>query len=148
MRVIERMVALRDVGKTTCATVEVRQLVSGPRGADVVAQAHGFRSIASAWDEISAADAHAIVATLLHRDLAYGQVIMPFDKAADLATQLFDLVPEPHTYFTNGEWARSAGDSDPAELRSFNPISDATLDSGVVCLGDGRAALFWVEDED
>ncbi len=148
MNVINRMVQLRDAGHTTCATVDVPAHVDGPSGADLVVQAQGFRGIAPQWDEISASDAHAIVATLLHRDLAYGNEIMPFATAADLATQFFDLVPEPHTYFTNGDWARSAANSAQAELSSYNPISDATLDSGVVCLGDGRAALFWVEDED
>ncbi len=38
--------------------------------------------------------------------------------------------------------------SGQATLSGFSPISDATLDSGVVCLGDGRAALFWVQDDD
>ena len=63
------------------------------------------------------------------------------------------VVPEPHTYFTNGDWTTS---SDPASdsthplatLEGWDPISDATYDSGVVCVGEGSAAVLWVEEED
>ncbi len=68
---------------------------------------------------------------------------MPLEIAVDLATRFFYLVPKPHTYFTNGDWSLDAEASSRATLSAFSPISDATLDSGVVCLGDGRAALYW-----
>lgn len=148
MNLIARILQLRDAGHTTCTIVDLPGHEAGPSAADHVVQTHGFRGIAADWEEISATDAHAIVATLLHRDLAYGQEIMPLETAADLATQLFDLVSEPHTYFTNGGWSVNPETSVPATLSGFNPISEATLDSGVVCVGDGRALLFWVQDEE
>ena len=122
---------------------------TGPSAVDRLVQAHGFRAIATEWQEISAADAQAIVTTLLHRDLAYDEEIMPLDIASDLATQFLDLAPEPQSFFTNGDWSMNVdGKGSPASLAAFDPISDATLDSGVVCLGDGRAALLWVQDDD
>ena len=149
MRVIQEILRLRDAGHTTCAVVDLPERETGPSAVDRVVQDHGFRGITTEWHEISSADAHAIVTTLLHRDLAYDEEIMPLETAADLATQFFDLAPEPHSYFTNAEWSMNAdATTSPATLRAFDPISDAALDSGVVCLGDGRAALLWVEDEE
>lgn len=149
MNPLEKILKLRDAGHTTCAVVDLRGHESGPSAVDRVVQDQGFRGIATEWQELSATDAHNIATTLLHRDLAYSEEIMPLNTAADLITQLFDLVPEPHTYFTNGEWSMPADtDRDAATLQSFDPISDATLDAGVVCLGDGRAAILWIQDED
>lgn len=149
MRLIERILQRRDAGRTTCAVVERRGSDSAAAIVDQVVQAHGFRGIATAWHEISASDAHAIVTALLHRDLAYEEEIMSLTAAADLATEFFDLVPEPHAYFTNGEWTTNHdANHEPAALLSWDPISDAAFDSGVVCLGDGSTALFWIEDEE
>ncbi|HEY0931214.1 MAG TPA: hypothetical protein VGE27_14935 [Gemmatimonas sp.] len=127
--------------------VDVPPRASGEGAVDQVVQAHGFQGLASEWIEVSAADAQAIVTALLHRDLAYGAELMSLASAADLATPLFDAVPEPHAYFTNGDWVMNPNGGE-ATLRGWNPISDATFDSGVVCLGAGRAAVFWVQDED
>lgn len=151
MRAIEQILRLRDAGHTTCAIVNASSQPSAKDDAtdvaDRIVQAHGFQGITDGWIEISANDAHAIITALLHRDLAYGAELMPMATASDLSTQLLDGVPEPHRYFTNGEWTVSES-GDEATLHGWNPISDASFDSGVVCLGDGRAALFWVQDED
>ncbi|BAH40501.1 MAG TPA: hypothetical protein DGD08_04585 [Gemmatimonas aurantiaca] len=148
MSAIERVSQLRNTGVTTCTVVDLPSPGRGTSVVDQVVQGHGFRGIASEWIEVSAADAHAIVTTLLHRDLAYGTKLMSLAAASDLATPMFDAVPEPHTYFTNGDWTMNPSGNGEATLHGWNPISDATFDSGVVCLGDGRAAVFWIQDED
>jgi hypothetical protein len=149
MGVIEEILRLREAGHTTCAIADVRGAETGPSAVDRIVQAHGFRAIATEWHEVSAAEAQAIVTTLLHRDLAYGGEIMPLAIASDLATQFVDLAPEPQSFFTNGDWSMTDdATTGPATMGAFDPISDATLDSGVVCLGDGRAALFWVQDDE
>ena len=117
--------------------------------ADQAVQAHGFRTLGDAWLEISAHDAHAIATSLLHRDLAYGEEIMPLADATELATAFLDLAPEPHTYFTNGEWIGALEDDGSLGTTiGWDPISDATFDAGIVCVGDGMTAVLWVEDED
>jgi hypothetical protein len=151
MRAIEQILKLRDAGHTTCAIVDVpspSSMDAATQSADQIVRAHGFQGIADGWIEISANDAHAIIATLLHRDLAYGAELMPLSTASELSAQLLDGVPEPHRYFTNGDWTVDEDGSGEATLNGWNPISDATFDSGVVCLGESRAALFWVQDED
>ncbi len=138
----------RAAGRTTCAVMPVgEERVTSARTVDSIVEAHGFRGLDDGWMTISAADAHAIVAALLHRDLAHQTEIMPLSRAATLATQFLDLAPEPHTYFTNGDWSIGEG-STQIELHSWDPISEESFDSGVVCVGEGVAAIFWVEDEE
>ena len=148
MNLSSEIIRRRSAGRTTCLMTAIDSKAENAIAiVDRVVEAQGWRGINDGWLEISAADAHAIVSTLLHRDLAYGIEIMPFTVAAEFATRFLDLVPEPHSYFTNSDWAVT-GDSAPATLNGWTPISDATFDSGVVCLGDGAAAMLWVEDED
>ncbi|MGV3707777.1 MAG: hypothetical protein ACO1Q7_02980 [Gemmatimonas sp.] len=146
MHAIKEILESRKAGHTICVVVEAPSTEDAIDAADQIVKAQGLQGIADGWIEISANDAHAIVATLLHRDLAYGAELMTFSRASDLSTALLDSVAEPHRYFTNGDWA--VGDEGEATFNGWNPISDATFDSGIVCIGDGHAALFWVQDED
>lgn len=150
MKLYSKIIQRRNVGRTTCATTPISEPV-----ADIemlvndVARAHGFHPPETGWTLISGADAHAIVTALLHRDLGSQTEIMPVADAADFATQFLDLAPEPHTYFTNATWTTVFDAASPAAvLSSWNPISNAAFDSGVICVGDGVAAILWVEDED
>jgi hypothetical protein len=155
MSVTDEIVQRRTAGRTTCATQDAH--ATGRAMADLVVQVHDFRGLGDGWSMISGADALAIVTTLLHRDLASNTELMSLAQASDLATRFFDLVPEPHTYFTNGDWttssdptldATSASTHPLATLEGWDPISDATYDSGVVCVGEGSAAVLWVEEAD
>ena len=149
MTVITRIAERRAAGKTTCITMPIAQSGSHATIADHVVQAHGFRALGEGWLEISAADAHMIVTALLHRDLAFLEELMPMAEASEFATAFLDLAPEPHSYFTNGEWSMATDTHDAeATLEGWDPISDAAFDAGVVCVGDGVAALLWVEDEE
>ncbi|MDQ6612160.1 MAG: hypothetical protein M3Y64_06980 [Gemmatimonadota bacterium] len=150
MNLVTQIIERRSAGRTTCATMPIDAAGAEPATiADRVVQAHGFRELHDGWLAISAADAHAIATALLYRDLAYQTKIMPIAEAADLATQFLDLAPEPHSYFTNGDWTTAIDANHTiATLNGWDPISDATFDSGVVCVGDGVAAILWVEDED
>ncbi|MEP7096386.1 MAG: hypothetical protein ABI748_01880, partial [Dokdonella sp.] len=118
--------------------------------ADRVATTHNFQPLGDGWLEISAYDARIVAAAVLQRDLAHDAEIMSRAEATELAEAFLDLAPEPHVYFTNGSWAdlfdeenKSSSDS-----VSFDPISNATFDAGVICVGDGVTAILWVEDED
>lgn len=149
MNLVTEIPQRRAAGLTTCAIVSISEPDAESAIADRVVQAHGFRALGDHWIAISAADAHAIAATLLHRDLASSSEIMPLADASALATNFFDLVPEPHSYFTNGDWESTFDSANAlATLRGWDPISDTTFDSGIVCVGDGSAAILWVQDED
>ena len=111
-----------------------------------------MRPLGEGWLEISESDAERIATGVLHRDLAYGAELIPLAEAEELASALIALVPLPMTCFTNGDWVdafdadRDSGES--LESVGFDPISDATLDAGIVCVSEEVTLLLWVEDED
>ena len=44
-------------------------------------------------------------------------------------------------YFTNGTYG-------PTDLSGWNPLTDATFDTGVVAVCDSMIGILWVEDGD
>ncbi len=108
--------------------------------ADAIARANGFRPLGPRWREIDREAAESVAVSILHRDLAYGAVVMVKEQAEDFATRMLDSVSPVRACFTNGSWdtARDA----------WLSITDSTFDAGVVCVGADRAVLLWVEDED
>ncbi len=147
MNVTDQILKRRAAGKVTCATIAIDASGPATATADRVAVAHGFKSLGDAWLEISAHEAHAIVTSLLHRDLVGGNEIMPQHHAEELATAFLDLAPEPHSYFTNGEWNGALEDDGSLGTTvGWDPISTAAFDAGVVCVGDGMTAILWVEE--
>lgn len=149
MPVIAQILERRESVRTTCATVPTVSTESPHQTADRVAALHGLRPLGEGWLEISGQDALVIVTAVLHRDLAYGTEVMPLAQAQELATEFLDLAPEPHMYFSNGNWAEAFAVGElTASSVGFDPISDSTFDAGVICVGDGMASIVWVEDED
>jgi len=148
MHITARIREKRQLGKTTCAEVTL-PLHEQPRAsADRAVAQLGLRALGDGWLEISAQQAHTIASAVLQRDLAHGADIMPKQLAEELATALFDLAPEPHRYFTNGDWDLMGANDVLADEVGFDPITDADFDAGVVCVGEGSATVLWVQDDD
>ncbi|MEP6763828.1 MAG: hypothetical protein ABJB66_05915 [Gemmatimonadaceae bacterium] len=150
MNTIKRIQERRDAGNTTCATLPTVDREDYRAKADRIATVHHLQPLGEAWLEISGYDAHMIAAAVLHRDLAHQSEIMSHAEAVELAEAFFDLAPEPHVCFTNGAWADLFDEENESvsDSVSFDPISNATFDAGVICVGDGVTAILWVEDED
>ena len=149
MNPLEAVLARRTAGRVSCALVSSDTATSPTTAADLAVQGAGLRPLGDGWLEVSERDAESIAAGVLHRDLAYGAEIVPLEEARELASALLALVPQPMTCFTNGEWADAFGDDlEPPDSVGFDPISDATLDAGIVCVGEGATLLLWVEDDD
>ncbi len=140
----------RKYGHVTCA-VDDRTAAVDQRGYPVVLDEFvgtlGFRGLAVLWIEVSIQAAKALVREILLKDLAY-RIAMMSEKEADLLTErFFALFDDSVRCFTNGNIVLP--DADPSGVPgSWNPISDATFDAGVVCLGSSRIGILWVEDED
>lgn len=152
MNPVEAILARRTAGRVSCALVSHAKAAAPTDLADLAVQSVALRPLGDAWQEISENDAELIATGVLHRDLAHGAEIMPLDEASEFASSLLALVPQPMHCFTNGDWAEAFGDDleSPELLESvgFDPISDATIDAGIVCVGDGVTVVLWVEDED
>lgn len=152
MTPVQAILARRTVGRVSCVIVPHAKSAAPTDLADLAVQSVALRPLGEAWQEISENDAELIATGVLHRDLAHGVEIMPLAEAGELASNLLALVPQPMHCFTNGDWAEAFGDDleSPELLESvgFDPISDATLDAGIVCVGEGATLVLWVEDED
>lgn len=72
--------------------------------------------------------------------MAYDTVLMPRERAAELAARFVALIPEPRRWFTNHQ-----GFPDPT---AWNPATDFTFDAGYVATAEGRAWIAWFTDED
>lgn len=115
----------------------------------------GYAQTGSGLFPIEPDVALSVVAGILHRDLAYNSAIMDESRAGALAAA-FLRCTGPGCWFTNGDFpiVHARGNPKPEGSPtawsggSWNPISEATFDTGVVFVGADAVAIAWVEDED
>jgi len=109
----------------------------------------GFRM--SPLQEIGRELANAILVSLLHRDLAYDHLCMPVELASRTADMLLTHFNTDDRYFTNAQFQRKDV-AEPASLlvqiSGWNPLTESTFDSGVVCIGSELGGIYWFQDED
>jgi hypothetical protein len=138
MDICEEIALRRSVGMVRCG---IRPIAFG---ASVTEVASHFDLLPDfrCYNEIDATVAEAILVRILHRDLAYGVVVMPQELARSLAARFLDAASSPSCRcFSNGDFSQAS----PA---AWMPATTATFDTGVLIVGPGRSACFWVEDED
>lgn len=118
-----------------------------PEGLDAAAAQAGYRALGSRWCELSRERAQEVLAALLHRDMAYRAETLPRTEAERIAGAFFELFGGPLRCYSNSDWEPD----DPGGslgVTSWDPISRATFDSGIVATDGVVTALFWFEDED
>ena len=120
------------------AEEELRALLRDPP-APLVADASDDLDV---LDEISPQRAETLLAAALGRDLAYRVAVMPVDVAAELARQLVEVLEPGARWWTNGDVA------DRGNFAAWNPLTEATFDSGVIGISETRTLIAWVMDED
>ncbi len=95
--------------------------------------------------EISLSAAREALKTILWKDLAYHSELLSESDATERASYLANLFSTTDTkYFTNGDWEnyhRKNG-------LSFDSLTDAAFDAGVLFVNKEYAASIWVQDED
>ena len=118
-----------------------------PAGLDAVAAQVGYRKLGAGWEELTPTRAEEVLAALLHRDMAYRAQTLPRAEAERIAAAFFDLFGDRLRCFSNSDWEP---DDPGGSLRvtSWDPISKATFDSGIVATDGVVTGLFWFEDED
>jgi hypothetical protein len=141
--ICERIKEQRACGRTTCALF---------RGADIVSRQDrlkrlGYRNIPERlWVTATRDEALNIVTDCLARDLAYDQEVMPADAARQLATAFLANFDDNAQFLTNSR--RFLDDSHPGGNYGWEPISQASFDTGVLVEANGVIGIVWVEDED
>lgn len=107
---------------------------------DSFVKTSGFAGLGDHWTEIDRDNAQTIAQNILRQDLAYRAEIMPEQLACQLAGQFLALFDDGTHYFTNGEF-------DDRGLLMWSGITEATFDSGIICIDNQRIGILWVQDE-
>ena len=95
--------------------------------------------------EISRENAILLLEAALSNDLCYGVKRPGRGTAEQLATEFISNAREPAKFYTNSDAPYNQKDG----TWSFSPITEATIDTGVVVReGNNLASLLWVLDFD
>jgi hypothetical protein len=137
-----------DLGRALAGEIAIQ---GDPRSvADALARGLDFHALGRRWRELARPDAHAVLAAVLTRDLAYDRELMDESKARALADEFLRQFGPNARFFTNREFRRQAADASEWVQRTaeWDPVTRATFDTGVVVVDVDRAGLLWFEDED
>lgn len=116
---------------------------------EALAGEFGLLADASRYKEIGGDAACRLAFLALHQDLATCAEIMPIDRAVHLAEHFIDAFDHDDTrFYTNGNFHEGPDDKVTWSGAAWNPMTEATFDTGVLVLGPLRSGVFWVEDED
>lgn len=107
----------------------------------------GLPEKSEALEDVSSDKAQNVLEAVLARNMAYKYDAMPRDRAAQLAKEFIESQLPNTRFFVNGDWTIYLDGSQSAVF-SWNNLTDATFDAGVVAVSDQLAMCIWVEDED
>ena len=139
----------RDAGVVTMASMPRPPGLDARDVADTVAGSVRYKAIGQRWVPLRADEAARVLCLVLTQDLAYGATLMAASVAERLAADFIAHVGCEASFFTNGSWAEAPTVSGGiVRGPSWQPITAATFDAGVVGVGSEHAAILWVEDED
>ncbi len=144
MNVADQIIAARNVGLIHCG-------LSAHLSASLsqLAAEFGLAPEPANYREIDAASARWLMELILNRDMAYNAEIMPADCAGELADKFLSQFRGQGTrFFTNGGFHETRGSKLTWSDASWNPVTQATFDTGVLILGPQCSGCLWVEDED
>lgn len=97
---------------------------------------------AVAWRVLAAAEAVDALQRVLHRDLAFDAPIMPEDLARELATRIVRFFGPSAIFYTNQSQAEGQSTG------SWDPVTDATFDTGIIAVGVTRVGVVWFLEDD
>ncbi len=137
MGVVDDILAERYCGVVHCGVSQLNQ-----RDVLELAREFGLHEDPLAFTPVTASNAMALLTSILHKDMANRQPVMPQERAKELAEQFVEQFGEDVTFYSNGWTGWETGST------SWYPATDATFDTGVLILGKDRSGCIWVEDED
>jgi hypothetical protein len=139
-------------------TFEVKKLDNTKSKEDLIqvvdefVKSFGFYTLFDKWIKINRDEAEFILKIILSTDLAYGNISEKFSIKNELSNEILDLFTsgEIH-YFTNGTYLfqQEKKNNDIGVIfSSWTPITEATFDTGIVCLDQDKIGIIWVQVED
>ena len=94
------------------------------------------------WRMLAASEAVRALRRALHRDLAYDATIMPEEVAHGLALRIVRFFGQGALFYTNQSHAEGQSTG------SWDPVTDATFDTGIIAVGARHVGVVWFMDED
>jgi hypothetical protein len=146
-----RVLAAREYGVVHCEFRSVRELLTSDDSrqiADALVRTLGLRALGTEWRELTRGNACDVLERVLGRDLAYGGQTMSATTAKELAEEFITLFPDHASFYTNGVFPPREDYRDGGWAGSWDPITRATFDTGVIAVGADNVGLLWIEDED
>lgn len=102
-----------------------------------------YSPLGKQWIEINREEAQKILLLILTKDLAYNTNLMSLAEAEQLLLRFFSFFTADCQFFTNASFNKGY-----SRIKSWNSITKATFDTGVVIVNTHRIGILWVEDED
>lgn len=147
----QRVRSAREYGVVHCEfrkREELNNSSDARQTADELLRMVGFRPLGTKWRELTLERASSILERVLGRDLAYdGQAMSP-ELAQKLSREFVTLFSGQALYYTNGDFPSPEQYREGGWAGSWDPVTLATFDTGVVAVDGDHAGLLWIEDED
>jgi hypothetical protein len=144
MSVADEIIAARKYGVTHCGVSSQ----ASPSISELAAE-FGLAGDPANFREIDTHTARRLAQLVLNRDMAYNAEIIPADRAAELADQfLAQFGTDGVRFYTNGTFHEARGPKLTWAGASWDPVTAATFDTGVLVIGPRCSGCLWVEDED
>ncbi|MBW4612110.1 MAG: hypothetical protein KME21_02295 [Desmonostoc vinosum HA7617-LM4] len=143
------IISKRDIGKIV---FEIKQLISDSTVEklenvtnilNLFVTQLGYFDIDNKWLKINQEEAKKISLLVMTKDLAYRGEIMDIEAAEQISTQIFNLFAKDCQFFTNAIFVDNY-----SAISSWNPVTPATFDTGIIILSNTKIGMLWVEDED
>lgn len=99
------------------------------------------------WRTIDKPTALAVLENLLRTDLAYGQPRLSRHEIKISIEEFITHFGPKAQFLTNGEW-ETRGQYNAETGISLDQGNYPAFDGGVLVLDEGKAGVFWLEDED
>lgn len=115
---------------------------------DAFAKELRLAGLSSAWTIVRRPAARGLLVRILTRDLALNAPVMSREDGERLADRFLAYFPAPTRFFSNTPVSDESDiEGEDTWTGSFQAISEATFDTGIVALGEGRIGMLWVKDE-
>jgi hypothetical protein len=134
----------RDAGSVRCASMKVW----GAPALGSILSTFGLAAEPKFLREVPADKAKQVLAAILHQDMAYKSEAMPLARAMQLAQDFLSSHESGARFFINADWSEYFAPKNGPSSFSWNGLTEATFDAGVVAIDQSIASCVWVEDED
>ena len=104
------------------------------------------KKLDSLWKTFNKYDAERLLTSILHKDMAYQYECMEIGLARSTMRSFFDLFSDSARFYSNAEFRPASGGL--VSIGSYQAITNATFDSGIVAIDDNHIGFIWIEDED